>query len=184
MKNLSLIILISCLLNAFNLFAQTGTVSGTVTYMNIAGTPIPAEVRLVNIANPFQAFSSYTQPNGSFTINNVDPGVYRVLVNSGVWTNVNSSDALQILLHYVGIAPLSGLYLKSADVLKDGFVNSVDALIVLERTVGMIPSYSPPYVPAPGNSDWCWDLETLTVNPGGSYVLDIKFLCTGDVDGI
>ena len=54
---------------------------------------------------------------------------------------INSSDALQVLQHSVGLVSLKGDYLKAADVSGDGKVNSSDALLILNYSVGIISRF-------------------------------------------
>lgn len=55
---------------------------------------------------------------------------------------INSSDALLILQHSVGLIKLSNAEITLADVNTDGAVNSGDALEVLSYTVGLISGFS------------------------------------------
>ena len=65
--------------------------------------------------------------------------------------------------------------LKVADVDNSGAVNSVDALLVLKRFVGIINSF-----PAP---DWQYDTDAISIAANGMTNVQIKALCSGDVDG-
>lgn len=55
--------------------------------------------------------------------------------------SVNSSDALAVLKHSVGVAELSNEALALADVNADGTVNSSDALDILKYSVGILDSF-------------------------------------------
>lgn len=179
-------LVIITLLLSFSVYSQPGSISGTATYQNIAATPLEqCTVRLTLVNSMWTYYDAMVQPNGSFSFSQVPPGDYTIMVIIPFpWTFVNSTDALKILQHWAGTAPLSGLYLKSADVTNDGVVTAADALACLRRVVQLIPAFSPPYLPDPGNGDWCWDTKTISISPGGTYQLDIKAVCTGDVDGI
>ena len=54
---------------------------------------------------------------------------------------INSTDALLVLQHVVGIETLSGTQLLAADVDGNNTVNSTDALMILQYIVGIIKSF-------------------------------------------
>lgn len=66
---------------------------------------------------------------------------------------VNSSDALSVLLHSIGQVLLTGDRFVAADVNGDGSVNSSDALEILFYSVGKIDSFSVEYVVAVPKTD-------------------------------
>ncbi len=69
--------------------------------------------------------------------------LYRILSQKGDVngdSKINSSDALMILQHTVGIIELSEAYLTVADINSDKLINSYDSLLVLQYSVGLINS--------------------------------------------
>ena len=91
------------------------------------------------------------------------------------WGGVNSTDALLILKHYVGMIQLTGVRLLAADVVNNGYVNTVDALAVQKRFIGSISTF-----PA---GDWYFENPYLVLDGSISVTQDIKGLCYGDADG-
>lgn len=90
---------------------------------------------------------------------------FTVIVNGDVSGDsfVNSTDALLILQHSVGLITLEGVPLRAADINGDGEINSSDALLILRLSVGsltqesMIPGAEIPEHPEnpenPGGTD-------------------------------
>ena len=68
---------------------------------------------------------------------------------------------------------LTGLRKTAADVNMANNINSVDAMMVEEKFVGMITSF-----PA---GDWVFSHDTITVN-NTNIIHNIHGLCTGDVN--
>ncbi|MBQ7549078.1 MAG: dockerin type I repeat-containing protein, partial [Clostridia bacterium] len=55
--------------------------------------------------------------------------------------NINSSDALMVLQHSVGLETLTGDRFTAADVNRDTVINSSDALMILQYSVGNISKF-------------------------------------------
>jgi hypothetical protein len=89
-------------------------------------------------------------------------------------SSVNSTDALLIIQHFVGLANLNGLALKAADVNDDSNVNSTDALIVLKRFVGLQTSFL--------NGDWVFDIPSVSMPVLSPLTIHMKALFNGDTD--
>lgn len=119
-------------------------------------------------------FTGLTNNQGWYDIPLATAGTYGTQLQGPTgWGGVNSSDALQILKHFVGVGSLNGLRLKAGDVDNSGFVNSTDALLTSKRFVGVVTSF-----PA---GDWVVDPGTVNYN-GGTAQQHIGMLYTGDVD--
>ncbi len=58
---------------------------------------------------------------------------------------VNASDALAVLRHAVGKAPLDTVYHEIADVDGNGKINAMDALQILKKAVGKLNKFSVAY---------------------------------------
>ncbi len=149
--------------------------SGYVYYNNFSQTPLSGvTVRLKQGSNVVR-FAS-TNSAGFYTIDNYPFGNYTVdVLCMKPWGGVNSTDALLILKHYVGMIQLTGVRLLAADVVNNGYVNTVDALAVQKRFIGSISTF-----PA---GDWYFENPYLVLDGSISVTQDIKGLCYGDADG-
>ncbi|MCX6272719.1 MAG: dockerin type I repeat-containing protein [Bacteroidetes bacterium] len=154
------------------------TVSGVVSYENTVSTPIrdSTTVLLVPVAPSGWIRIDTVDANGNYSFENILPGLYYLMViTEKVWGGGNSTDALLVLKHFVGMQPLTGLKLAAADANSDGVVTSVDALMIVERFIWAISAF-------PG-SDWVSE-QPLVIIPATTFTpLDIKVLCRGDVNG-
>ena len=115
-----------------------------------------------------------TDANGDYTFTDVAEGTYTI--NGGItkpWGGANATDALLILRHFTQISSLADLNKYAADVNGNGYINSLDALLVAKRFIQTINSF-----PA---GDWITD--DLTVNINQNTVVDFSALCFGDVNG-
>lgn len=89
---------------------------------------------------------------------------------------INSVDALFALKHFVSLDTLSGLQLIAGDVNSSGFINATDALLIAQRSVGVITSF-------PGG-DWVCDDVTVNHNISTfTHKENINVLCMGDLNG-
>ncbi|MCX6271600.1 MAG: carboxypeptidase regulatory-like domain-containing protein [Bacteroidetes bacterium] len=154
------------------LFAQS-TLEGTVTYNGNPSKP------LANVTITLQpgSLTTTTDATGFYQFTGLGPGSYTSTgTSSSPFSASNSIDALFILKHFVGIAPLYGLALLAGDVNGTGGTpNSVDALLVLKRWTGQITSF-----PA---GDWRFQQFTLIIDGTSTYTQNINGLCMGDVSG-
>ena len=146
-----------------------------INYQNAQNTNITnTAFYLMQAFVPIYTFNTGT--TGTVQQANMIPGVYDVLIDcQKPWGGGNAVDALLIMKHFTGLITLSGMGLKVADVDNSGAVNSVDALLVLKRFVGIINSF-----PAP---DWQYDTDAISIAANGMTNVQIKALCSGDVDG-
>lgn len=113
--------------------------------------------------------------NGSYVIDNLPDGTYQIEVSTSLnGGGYNSTDALTVLKHFVGMTTLTGLYRKAADVDLSGQINSIDALLIQKRFVSLINSF-----PA---GDWMHDLPPSVTLNSQNISLPIQVICTGDVN--
>ncbi|MCX6272132.1 MAG: dockerin type I repeat-containing protein [Bacteroidetes bacterium] len=147
--------------------------SGTLSYLNTSASPLINST--INLVQGGTTLYSVNPDNfGYFEIPNIQPGTYDINIQCFIpWGGNTAADALAVLKHFTGMAPLSGLPLQAADIDLSGFVNSMDALLILKRFVGLINHY-----PA-GN--WLFDATSITI-PAGGASLDIHGICVGDVN--
>jgi len=74
----------------------------------------------------------------------------------------------------VGMAILSGLKKKAADINGDQYINSLDALFVARRFVGQMTSFP--------TGDWIFETISLPASAGQTLNQPIKGIITGDVN--
>lgn len=149
--------------------------SGQVYYANADSTPLSG-VKITLYYNGMAADSCVSNPDGSWSIQNLNPGSYDIIVDySGLAGGVNALDALIASKHFTGMNLLSGIREKAADVNASGYINSTDALLCLKRFVGMISAF-----PA---GDFVYLPESVVIGNSNNSNFDIQILNTGDTDG-
>ncbi|MCX6270035.1 MAG: dockerin type I domain-containing protein, partial [Bacteroidetes bacterium] len=150
------------------------TVQGFITYANSINTPLAGvTVYLCDTLN-IKLDSTSTATNGFYRFLNVAQGSYTFKEsNNSQSGGINSTDALAVLKHFVHLQFLHGIYLAAADADGNNFVNSLDALYIQKRFIGMVSHF-----PA---GDWMFEHSHFQVT--GDMILSIKGICTGDVNG-
>lgn len=152
-----------------------GSLEGNVCYLNQGSGPLSnIQVRLMQGAIVVK--TAMTDAAGFYQITDIAPGNYTINPTTNrPWGGVNSTDALLVMKHFVGITPLSGLKYKAADVNNSIMVNSMDALTIQRRYINQISSFPVP--------DWQFDNPSILISPQVNEVQNIKALCSGDVNG-
>ncbi|HRY33876.1 MAG TPA: C25 family cysteine peptidase [Bacteroidales bacterium] len=151
------------------------SLAGNIRYFNNNLSPME-NVMLCLMQQGDTMYTATTDSAGQYHFQNVLPGTYEIKAScTAPWGGGNSSDALMILKHFVGLSPLSGMNLEAADVDNNGYINSVDAFYVQKRFVGIISSF-----PA---GDWVFETNAITLGLLDNITLNIKGLCVGDVNG-
>ncbi len=164
------------------------TVDGTLTYDNLASTPI-TNTKLYLIKNvieeedvryPFpppsgSIDSTITDISGHFVFNHVIAGRYRIIpVITKPWGGSNPTDALIVNRNYIGLYTfIDDLKERAADVSSDTIIEPLDALLINQRYVRKIKTF-------PG-ADWLYSGDVFEVTDSMTY--DIKAICTGDANG-
>ncbi len=157
-----------------NVLEGQGTIEGTLQYDNILQTPVSG-ARIILTQNGMAMDSVISEPSGFFHFSHVPAGNYTITGTAGLpWGGGNATDALIVLKHFTGMDTLTGIRLMAADVNNSGSINSVDALMIVQRFVGVISSF-----PA---GDWVFTEETLTVTPCSLNIIPLTTLCTGDLN--
>ena len=112
---------------------------------------------------------------GAYQYNNLWNATYNLVPTiTKPWGGINSTDALAVMKHFVGLIYLNGIHLKAGDVDNTGYVNSADALMTQKRYIGMITSF-----PA---GDWTWEEDDVVLY-GINVDYSFQALCFGDVNG-
>jgi hypothetical protein len=133
-----------------------------------------AKVKLLNAAGE-ELSSTTCNANGEFSFDAVPAGSsLRVSSNlpGGGW---NAMDALEVMKHFIDLTTLDALPLLAADVNGNGYVNSVDALLIQKRFVSMISTF-------PAGE---WVFEEINLEPaqsGATMNVVVKGLHVGDVN--
>ncbi len=160
----------------FSAFAQNAVIQGYVTYANSAETPLSGVIMTLEDQSGNIVTNTTSDISGFYVFSNVSPGTYIIKGSIiAIPGGYNSTDALIVAKHFVNINPLSGIFLKSANVDQIVNVNMLDALYIQRRFSGVIPTFP--------NGDWVFEKPTLTVVASETYTLNIKGLCYGDVNG-
>ncbi len=162
---------------AFVIYAQSppSEIQGTLSYLNANLTPMTTtQVILKQGGVPIA--TDITTSTGAYHLFNILPGSYTLDGSSTKpWGGVNSTDALQALKHFVHMITLTGLNAKAADVNAMAGINSVDAMMIARRYVGLLSSFPV--------GDWAFETPGVNITLPGTYYADYHALCYGDVDG-
>ncbi len=151
------------------------TISGVLTYNNAAYTPMNnTKIYLLN--NSFAVNDSVmTDAGGAFNFYLKPPGSYSLRASTPkLWGGVNSTDALVVQRHVINLNPISGLRLKGADVNISSSISSVDALLILRRTLGMDTTFA--------LGDWVYDDPAVLIT-NANVLKNFQALASGDVNG-
>lgn len=151
------------------------TISGQVTYDNVAGTPMSNVTVYLNDDSKAVVATTTTDANGYYSFPPVVNGLYTITAASTkAWGGVNSTDALAIMQHFIKIDSLEGLPLAAADVDGSGFVNTTDAYNAARRFAQLINSFPV--------GDWVFEEKSVTLNEDDVVNVDFMALCYGDVN--
>ena len=155
---------------------QTYTLSGNVVYYYNYYPVDSCRAYLKDSTSTKIEWTNVSSSTAAYSFSNLAPGKYYVGIDScwsKYWGGSNSTDALMIMQHFLGIITLSGLSLLAADVDGPNYVNTLDAVWVQQRFVWMVD-----YFPA---GDWVLNVDTL-VDLSGDQTQNILTACFGDVN--
>lgn len=161
----------------FILHFQPAKVSGQVVYDNstIPSLPLTGVQVILKDAAGTDLATTLTDANGNFSFDAVPADARLSLSYSETGGGWNAADAMLSMQHYTGMITLDSLSRKASDVNGSGFINSVDALMIMRRFVNMIQSF-----PA---GEWVFEEKNISLSvPGATETLIIKGQCTGDVN--
>ncbi len=150
-------------------------ISGTLVYMNTASTPLDSsKIRLFTQQNVL-VDSATTGNNGSFAMNCLNPGNYKLRTTvPKKWGGGNSIDALLIARFSVGMISLTPMQQMVADVNASGSLNSGDSYLIMRRYVGITTSF--PF------GDWYAEpVDTLLITTN-DLTIALHAACFGDVN--
>ncbi len=151
------------------------TLKGDLTYANTLMTGMNNTKLNLNEAPNSQVDSVILGVTGAYQFDNLWNATYKMVPTiTKPWGGINSTDALAIMKHFVGLIYLNGIHLLAGDVDMTGYVNSADALMTQKRYIGMVTSF-----PA---GDWVWEDDDVVIF-GLNVDYDFQTLCFGDVNG-
>jgi len=157
----------------FSILPSTYSVSGLVQYDNTANTTL-SNVSVSLMLGGQSIGTDLTGSDGAYQIDQVENGTYTISsTTTKAWGGVNSTDALLVRRHTVGLTLLEGLRLVVADVNGSNSVNSTDALLIRRRTVGLDPGFAA--------GDWKFTKPDVTV-AGQNATQNLLGLTVGDVN--
>lgn len=150
------------------------SVNGMVYYDNYQNTPMTGVYMDLSDSLGVIAYSDTTDQNGDFSFANVQQGNYSMVAStSKAWGGVNSTDALAIMYHFVGLNFLTGMKLIAADVSYNGYINSSDALYVQQRYIGMVNAFP--------SGDYAFENKNINVTTT-NITENLASICYGDVN--
>ncbi len=152
----------------------SNAIEGHLTYSNLNSTPMSnCHVMLIHGQD---TLLQITDNQGFYSFINIENGNYVLKANcTKPWGGANSTDAMKVLQHFVGSPVLQAFRALAADVDGSSSVNSLDALTIMKRFVGMVMSFN--------SGDWLIESAAISVNNQGVVTKDLKGICFGDVDG-
>ena len=153
--------------------------SGTIVYNNATNTPMDS-VWIALHQNNIKLDSIRTTLGGAFSFAGIYDGNYRITGRTNKpWGGVNSTDALKIQRHFVGLELITvPIRLSGADVNNSGSINATDAVKIKRRFVGLDTAFTKP--------DWLFEKTTgndTVVMGSSNTTVSLYALCTGDVNG-
>jgi len=156
-------------------FVPTYGISGKLVYDNVAATPVNGVTVTLTPAGGV-AQTVVTDVNGDYSFTGLIAGTYNVTAaKTTPWGGVNSADALIASRYFNGLTTLDPVQVLAADVNNSGAVNNGDALLIVQRYVGIIDAFAKP--------DWVfYPATTDVVITNASAVVDMTGLVTGDVN--
>jgi len=153
----------------------THELNGAYTYDNTAGTPL-SNVTVSLKSGTTTLATATTNASGQYAFKYVADGSYTLTASTvKAHGGINSTDALFIRRHALGIITLTGLRLTAADVNLSSSVNSTAALLVQKRTISSpTPTWTAP--------DWLFEVPSVLMS-GSNVSQNVKGICSGDVNG-
>jgi hypothetical protein len=167
-----------------------GSLNGSLTYYNLANTPLLTDVKVKLYKDDVQVGQEYTVTDGTFAFNDLYPGDYELRMTStkSTYGSINTTDAAQV--NFWGANPYSieKVRFYAGDVTGESFyINSSDAQKIKAKFV-----YGTPF---DKGEPWTFWQAGQTINsnslPSASYPVvtvgvgtntnaSIYGLCTGD----
>lgn len=157
--------------------AQVYSVAGLITFWN-GGAVVPGvNLRLVGD----REFTGMTGADGRYRTESAPQDSYVLTPSkSDDAKGISAFDASLVLQHVAGVATLTGSALVAADVNRDGSATAMDALQIMQKSVGLIT------LPFQGaGAVWVFSPPTRSYSPLGASQTDQNFtgILLGDPSG-
>jgi len=152
----------------------TSDFDGTITYANVAGTPL-SNVHINLLQQDSLIGETNTNAYGHYHFNDINNGVYTMILSTTKpWGGVTASDVLSYRKYIANISSLNGIYLDSGDVNGSGDVTAADVLLIRKRIAHLIDAF-----PA---GDWLFNNQPVMIT---TFHMTYNFsgICYGDVNG-
>ncbi len=159
-------------------FLQSCDISGTILYDGIPEFGFANCTIMLKNNEHLITYAQTSDVNGNFIFTNIPYGDYSISFQSNIkLSSVNAADALQVVKYYVGLQELDENQLLAANVNNNKVVNSGDALLILQRYLGIITVF-------PNNKpDWSFIYPTahFIINQPQKQIT-VKCIEAGDVN--
>lgn len=152
------------------------TISGTITYANVAMTPLNnCTVELYDASDAF--ITAYISDlSGFYEFNGLVDGTYTLKTTcANPYSYSTNVGDLNVVINHVLGTPLTGLYFLAGEVSGDAIVDVADVNLMINNILGLTVGY--PAVPA-----WVFENQTISVS-GGIFTIDYQGLQASDTDG-
>ena len=169
------VIIVPCTMNVIP--ATPGfIISGTITYSNVAMTPMSGcTVDLYDNADAFVT-STTTDASGYYEFTGLADGDYSMQTSvTKAKGGITTADGIITGRMAAGIGgPYSAIQFLAGDVNASGGVTTVDAILVKRRAAALPSTWAAP--------DYVFETPSVIVN-GADETLNYKSLCSGDING-
>jgi len=157
----------------FNIYRPD--ITGLFTYDNAVSSPLDNVALSLKNQQGNIIDTTHSLGDGSYDLMPFVAGHFVVEASiTKAWGGVNATDALQVMKHFTGIEPLSGLRQAAADVNASHNINAIDALLIAKRFTQLITTFAA--------GDWLYTKDTIVV-VDSAIVHNFSGLCVGDVNG-
>ena len=152
------------------------TISGNVTYANVAMTAIDGCSVELRDATDAVLFSTSTDAAGYYEFPGIIDGNYSLVTTytASYSYSTDVGDLNVVINHVLGI-PLTGVFFLAGDVSGDAIVDVADVNLMINNILGLSSGY--PDVPA-----WIFENPAVIVN-GANVTQDFQGIQAGDTDG-
>jgi len=159
-----------CLYDNDLLSDYLGTLYGTITYANLAMTPLSnCTVTIGGVG------TAETDVTGFYNYSGIYDGIFTLTTTCSLpYTYItNVGDANVVIDHILG-SPLIGVFFLAGDVTGSGIIDVGDLNLMIDEILGIGTGYLIP--------DWVFEDQIVTV-AGGIATRDYQGLMAGDADG-
>ncbi len=150
--------------------------SGQVSYFNTQQFPLGFVTLRLHDESDQLISQVMSLNNGTFVFSNIPQGNYSITAGSlNLPRGIDNVDALFAHRHLIGLDTLTGMTFQAGDVNDDGQVDSLDVVLIQEKLLQKILSFSA--------GTWIFDTVYFAVTGQETQTMAIRGLCVGDIDG-